>query len=602
MGLGSKSPFAYTDSFSVESFYCGVRRVYNAYKNEQEEPVFALLSTEDTDEPNGLMIRFAVKSDAYDNDFDEFYEEAQTIYEFFPVKPKVTGKDIEIEETEYIFESGNWGIRKHWGNHECRAIMGNIAYPIDRDNVGLGENDEGIKHLLDGMVDIHFEIGELNITPSRESLSYNQYTKDSIIKRAKEVVAEMAKLLTHKFDGCETLWDARVLYSNLCKTGNLLNSITGVFNKDDVNWNGTKLFEGYHLNVKVGDIPDIECRRFNKTTWKKSIEVSKDVGSLPVDDDTVIFINDAVGAISRCKRYCEDIYTEEGNRPTVFLVNDLTEDGSGLKAFVERLGINPDLLKRASSLERASRSYSGGGYSVQRSKVCQYNGNTSWGTAGDNWDDVDIDLSEGGVYVEIHRYKAQLHSRYPNEYEHPRVINKILSSLEGLGHELKTPVYGIKPAMLRTARFTKHEYKWVKLTDFVDEILNKYLYEQEWNNRFKDLEASKDELFEFDIMESIASSTKSDNLIKDYVAQNSELENCREIYTKAKHLAYYNNHRIKYDDNYESLDGVTKLIRKRYPMLGLLAENVSYLNTEGEEVRRAAEYVDFVEQHLNLEK
>ena len=36
MGLGSKSPFAYNDSFTVESFFNGKHRTYNAYKNEQE--------------------------------------------------------------------------------------------------------------------------------------------------------------------------------------------------------------------------------------------------------------------------------------------------------------------------------------------------------------------------------------------------------------------------------------------------------------------------------------------------------------------------------------------------------------------------------------
>ena len=103
-------------------------------------------------------------------------------------------------------------------------------------------------------------------------------------------------------------------------------------------------------------------------------------------------------------------------------------------------------------------------------------------------------------------------------------------------------------------------------------------------------------------MKSIADNTKSDNLIKDYVAQNEELESCRKIYTHAKELAYYNNHRIKYDENYQSVGGVIKLIRKRYPMIGVLADSVSYLNSEDKEVERAAEYVDFVEEHLTLEK
>ena len=58
MGLGSKSPFAYNDSFSVESFYNGTHKVYSAYKNEKEDPVFALLSSQETQESNGLRVSF----------------------------------------------------------------------------------------------------------------------------------------------------------------------------------------------------------------------------------------------------------------------------------------------------------------------------------------------------------------------------------------------------------------------------------------------------------------------------------------------------------------------------------------------------------------
>ena len=44
LGLGSKSPFAYTDAFNVSSFHNGKLRVYTAYKNEDNTPAFALIS------------------------------------------------------------------------------------------------------------------------------------------------------------------------------------------------------------------------------------------------------------------------------------------------------------------------------------------------------------------------------------------------------------------------------------------------------------------------------------------------------------------------------------------------------------------------------
>ena len=97
MGLGSKSPFAYNDSFTVESFYNGKHRTYTAYKNEREEPVFAMLHEKDTSEPNGLRVSFPVQSHTYDNDFDRFKEESEELYAYFKVKPKVSGQNIELE-------------------------------------------------------------------------------------------------------------------------------------------------------------------------------------------------------------------------------------------------------------------------------------------------------------------------------------------------------------------------------------------------------------------------------------------------------------------------------------------------------------------------
>ena len=69
LGLGSKTPFSYTDNFIVESFFNGKHYIYNAYFNEQGVPCMAMLdgNGSDTNEENGVKITISVKSGDNEN-------------------------------------------------------------------------------------------------------------------------------------------------------------------------------------------------------------------------------------------------------------------------------------------------------------------------------------------------------------------------------------------------------------------------------------------------------------------------------------------------------------------------------------------------------
>ena len=60
LGLGSKSPFSYTDNFTVTANKDGSKRIYTAFINEQGVPSIALMTDNDTDEPNGVEVQFSV--------------------------------------------------------------------------------------------------------------------------------------------------------------------------------------------------------------------------------------------------------------------------------------------------------------------------------------------------------------------------------------------------------------------------------------------------------------------------------------------------------------------------------------------------------------
>ena len=67
LGLGSKSPFSYTDNFTVTAIQNGVKGIYSAFINGDGVPSIALMMQEPTDEPSGVEVKFSV-NERYDFD------------------------------------------------------------------------------------------------------------------------------------------------------------------------------------------------------------------------------------------------------------------------------------------------------------------------------------------------------------------------------------------------------------------------------------------------------------------------------------------------------------------------------------------------------
>jgi HSP90 family molecular chaperone len=61
-GLGSKTPFAYTEAYTVTAYLDGEARMYNAFIDSNGVPSIALLVQEPTTEPNGIEVSFPVST------------------------------------------------------------------------------------------------------------------------------------------------------------------------------------------------------------------------------------------------------------------------------------------------------------------------------------------------------------------------------------------------------------------------------------------------------------------------------------------------------------------------------------------------------------
>ena len=140
LGLGSKSPFSYTDNFTVTTIRDGRKGVYTAFINEQGVPSIAMMMEEETTDPNGVEVKFSV-NDRYD--FEKFRDEARSVYKYFKQRPVISGaSNFEFTDPTYKDKDIIPGVH-YTDNSRSVAIMGNIAYPIEVPNAdtNLGNLD-----------------------------------------------------------------------------------------------------------------------------------------------------------------------------------------------------------------------------------------------------------------------------------------------------------------------------------------------------------------------------------------------------------------------------------------------------------------------------
>lgn len=230
LGLGSKSPFAYNDSFYIESIHNGVKNIYVAVM-ESNGPTLNLLSSEKTEEHSGMLIKVPVKS----SDITTFRVKAAKVYTWFDTTPNIYPQDIVINK---IVKSDKNYLLKNIENHTI--CMGQVAYRLDINQL---ENEE-VKSVLINLFNTNInnlvlfaDIGSLDITPSRESLSYNkatiQYIENLLIQLLKDVEEEFKEEIKE----CKSIYQVykKCYYSN------------NPFAKFGIEFNGEKISKKYSV-------------------------------------------------------------------------------------------------------------------------------------------------------------------------------------------------------------------------------------------------------------------------------------------------------------------------------------------------------------------
>lgn len=203
-GVGSKSPFAYTDSFTVVSRHNGIERVYAAYVNDEGMPTISTMNEETpTDEPSGLQVGFPVRPE----DFQSFESEAREVYSGFKVQPNVLGVNLRLKDyaAKPIVEGVATLPQDNYGSSSSEVLlnMGGVRYPLNSFAEKLRNANSELtpeaQWLYGQGVEIDVPIGAVSVAASREALQYDKKTMasipDIIHKAALRCLEELKKSL-----------------------------------------------------------------------------------------------------------------------------------------------------------------------------------------------------------------------------------------------------------------------------------------------------------------------------------------------------------------------------------------------------------------------
>ena len=201
-GLGSKTPFSYTSSFSVNSYWNGTKYYFIATKKDGLPHIYAVRE-EPTDEPNGLEISIPTdKNGGYDSNF------TYNMSQYLKYIPEIQiDCDTSITREEPILEK--YGVRlykydqPYWDRTrlgQCHIKQGQNVYEIDK-FIKEAKNVDILRHFLNySHIVIEVPIGTLHITQSRESLSQDEQNSKKVFAYIEEINEKLKRAIVDDVD------------------------------------------------------------------------------------------------------------------------------------------------------------------------------------------------------------------------------------------------------------------------------------------------------------------------------------------------------------------------------------------------------------------
>ena len=325
-------------------------------------------------------------------------------------------------------------------------VMGQIAYELDEDQFEGDVHD--LLYRCHGLI-IFANIGDVDITPSRESLSYNSRTKEFLHNKLAGIVEEISTETQSYVDDLPTLWDARTTFINMHSSMGGVKVIQDAISEIKT-YNGQKLFSedvwcGVELpeSTKAGN----DVVQYSKSKWRAAIE-RKEISTLKVFSSkhmTIIYENEKKCSVGRVRHYLK----EDRGEGNVFLIRGSEEY---LQEVITCLGGNREHVLDVTTLPKppskgyASRSSYSGGY--KRCEVLKYDQDEkTWRSS-----EASVSVKEENVFfLESSRDDYFLNGKSM----HLHTLRSVLDSLSEIGADmdiLDGKIYVFTPSTVKSMK------------------------------------------------------------------------------------------------------------------------------------------------------
>lgn len=216
-GLGSKSPFAYSSTFNITTYYEGIRRQYSAVLDGKSVPKLVKMTEEASSEPTGVEISVPVAA----QDFRAFQQAYEIVAQWFNVTPDAgievqkpnistnsrTIASLNLSEVDELVKRGVSGEVQvnEYRNGGIHLVMGNVGYQVSFQevnshirNANMDVPSSMVRFISDLSGYVRVPNGSVDIPPSRETVEYTPKTLDFLVDLYKEIFKGVSALVATK--------------------------------------------------------------------------------------------------------------------------------------------------------------------------------------------------------------------------------------------------------------------------------------------------------------------------------------------------------------------------------------------------------------------
>ena len=223
-GIGSKSPLAYfrtkkvpilnndgspkldfdgkpefniikDNSFNITTIHDGIKYYY-IIREGNDAPIFDLIYFEPISESNGTQVEIQIDK----NDVNRFEEEVlNQLYYFEDII--YDGFNSYCVKNDYKIYEGDHFLYRGDNEPYLHVSLGKVKYPLDFKVLGLDSYEHKVPFAL------KFNIGDISVTASRESLDYSAETINIIKNKIVKLRAEIIEMVSNEANNISTLTD-----------------------------------------------------------------------------------------------------------------------------------------------------------------------------------------------------------------------------------------------------------------------------------------------------------------------------------------------------------------------------------------------------------